>query len=96
MRKNKLTEAMLECYQLMFEQSVPPGDFKSMMDNAEINEYGQKVIDFMSYEITEEDFYRIIQEVATKYKFKNFIKRSFESSIALGCSPKFKKNFNEK
>lgn len=94
--KKKFNDAMMECYVLLYQNSTPPADFQSLMDNAELNEFGQKEIDFMAYEIEEETFNNIVSDIVKKYKFKNYQKRSFEVSITLGCSPKFKKIFNEK
>ena len=93
MREKKITEAMMECYQLLYEKSTPSADFKQLMDNAELNERGEKVIDFNSYEIEEDKFDEIIQGIVFKYKFKNYIEKSFKVAITLGCSPKFKRNW---
>jgi hypothetical protein len=83
-------EAIIECYTELFFKSNPSADFKELMDNAEINEEGQKVIDFMAYEIDEELYKSIVESMIDKYKFKGIKKQQFRTTIALGCSPKFK------
>lgn len=92
---NKEDRAIMECYVELFKQSNPSADFEQLVENADINERGQKVIDFMSYEIEEKLYTEIVDSIIKKYKFKNYKVQQFKNTIALGCSPKFKTNDNE-
>ena len=87
----KTDEILLTCYQELYANSEPKADFNELMDKASINEFGQKVIDYMAYEIDENLFEEIIQGVFKKYKLNKHNKELFKRSIYLGCSPKFKK-----
>jgi hypothetical protein len=95
MKISKNDRAILECYTELFVNSTPSANFKELMDNAEINEKGQKVIDFMAYEIEEEKYDEIIELMINKHKFKGYMIQMFKNTIALGCSPKFKRKDNE-
>ena len=87
----KEEEAILECYRRLYKQSTPSADFNLLMENAEIDEQGQKVIDYMSYEIDESVFNTIIDEVIKEYKIApKYKKQAFKNTMCLGASPKFK------
>jgi hypothetical protein len=88
---NKEEQAFHECYQLLYENSEPKADFKKLVEEAEFNQQGQKVIDFNAYEIEEEKFFEILEDVIKRYKIKSFRAQAFRNAILLGCSPKFKK-----
>jgi len=94
-KEKKIEAAMMDCYVELFANSNPPADFKELMDNAPINERGQKEIDFMSYEIDEEKYDEIVDSMIKEYKFKNYDIQRFKNTIASGCSPKFKRKDNE-
>ena len=94
-RSERLDNLMMNCYRDLFANSTPKGDFDKLMEEAELNERGQKIIPFMDYEIDEEDFEKIL----TKYendksiKLSAYEKRGFRIAITLGCSPKFKPKY---
>lgn len=85
-------QAILECYRRMFKASTPSGDFDELLARAEKNDIGEKVIPFMDYEIEENIFNEILQNIIKEYKIKKYRQNSFQNTILLGCSPKFKKN----
>ena len=94
-RQKRIENAMMDCYRDLFANSTPKGDFDKLMEEAEINEYGQKVIPFMDYEIDQEDFDQILEKYMTSkdLKLSAYEKRGFSIAITLGCSPKFKPRF---
>ena len=71
-REQKNDAAIMDCYIELYKNSKPPADFKELMDNAPINEHGQKEIDFMSYEIEEERYDEIVNSIMNKYKYKGY------------------------
>jgi hypothetical protein len=91
-RDKKYNDAVMTCYIELYKQSTPSADFQELMDNATINDRGQKEIPFNDYEIEEKLFDSVIDSVIKKYKFKNWEARGLKNSILLGCSPKFKRN----
>lgn len=93
--KDKYDRAVWECYELMFTASTPSADFNDLVAKADVDDNGRKVIDFMSYEIAEDQALRIINDVCRKYKIPKFRMDAVRASVLLGCSPKFKKDDRE-
>lgn len=87
----KEEQAIMECYIMLYENSTPSADFKQLMEEAPMNEFNQKVIDYMAYEIEEKLCMEIIDFVIKKNKIRKYARNAFKTSILLGCSPKFKK-----
>ena len=87
----KEEEAIRECYRKLYKASTPPADFDELMNNASIDENGEKVIDFMAHEICEYEFSEIMSDVIKQYKIRSHRQDLFKNTIRLGCSPKFKK-----
>ena len=89
-----IDNALMECYTLLYKHSTPSADFQTLMDNAIINERGQKEIQFNDYLIDETQANEIIESMIKKYKIKGYQIQQFKTTILLGCSPKFKRNGN--
>lgn len=89
-KKMRIEDAMLNCYRDLFANSTPKGDFDKLVEEAPLNEFNQKVIPFMDYEIDENIFDEILQKYLDdkSLKLSKYEKRSFSISIHLGCSPK--------
>lgn len=84
-------KALRECYRKLYKASTPSADFDELMNNASIDENGEKVIDFMAHEICEYEFSEIMSDVIKQYKIRPHRQDLFKNTIRLGCSPKFKK-----
>jgi len=90
-KKNE-EEAMLECYRRIYKSSEPSADFDELVRAAPTNGQGQKVIDFMAYEIDVDTYTEIVNNIIKEFKIKpKYRVELFRSSIDLGASPKFKK-----
>ena len=87
----KEEEAIRECYRKLYKASTPPADFDELMNNASIDENGEKVIDYNAHEICEYEFSEIMSDVIKQYKIRSHRQDLFKNTILLGCSPKFKK-----
>jgi len=85
-------KAILECYQLLYLNATPSANFDLLVENAQINTQGQKVINYDFYEIEGDVFDKIIIDMIKKHKIKKDYRKMFERTILLGCSPKFKQN----
>lgn len=90
MRKN-WQKIIHDTYVELYKNSEPSTDFDNLVDNAILNDRGQKVINFMDYEITENAMDYIISSFELKYKMKNHEINGYRFAIYLGCSPKTKK-----
>lgn len=80
-----------ETYEMLFKASEPSIDFNELLENAYIDEYGDKHIPFLDYEIDKHIEDEIIERQIKKYKLDKIEKRRFYFAIYLGCSPKTKK-----
>ena len=80
----------MDCYRELYKYSSPPADFDKLMDKAKTNDLGQKIIKFMDYEIPKELYQDIVDKATKDNNIKGVMKQSFKTTIALGCSPKFK------
>lgn len=86
----KEEQAIWECYRRLYKASTPSADFDELVENAPINESGQKQIDYNSYEIEYETCNQIIKDIIKEYKIQKWKRQLFNNTIILGCSPKFK------
>lgn len=89
MKQNKIDAVLFDCYRELFANSTPKGDFDKLVEEAEINERGQKVIPFDDYVIDEETCRNIISDMLTRHKVPKRLHQSFNAAIYLGCSPRF-------
>lgn len=92
MKKDKIENALWDCYRDLYANSTPKGDFDLLVKEATINERGQKVIPFDSYEIDENLFQQIIKDSIKKHKIPRRLHHAFSVAIHLGCSPRFAKS----
>lgn len=87
--------ALNECYVRLYKNSEPSADFNKLVDEADTDENGLKVIDFMAYEIEKDLFENIVEDVISEYKIKpRYRAQAFRNAIYLGASPKFKDETN--
>jgi hypothetical protein len=93
MKKNKLEEAVMECYRELYKAATPSADFDKLVEEAPLNKHGQKEIDFMAYEIDADLMEDIVNGIIKKYKIKpDKMISTFRGAIYLGASPKTKRN----
>lgn len=86
----KLEKVIHECYVELYKSATPKADFNDLLAKAEINEEGEKVIDFMSYSIPSELMESIVEKTIKKYKIKSKLSLDkFKFNVYLGASPKF-------
>jgi hypothetical protein len=79
-----------EMFVLAYKHAEPPADFEELLLNAPLNDRDQKVIDFMSYEISQDKLDEIFNDTMKKYKVKKYVQSSFAFSYYLGPTPKSK------
>ena len=90
MADKNIDKALMHCYRELYAHATPPASFDELLNNATVNEQGQKVIPFLDYEIEEDLFEEIVADTIKMYKInKSFTKQAFRFTIMMGCSPKF-------
>ena len=89
MTTEKLIQKVMNIYTEMYAQATPSADFNELMKNAEINELGQKVINFNDYILDA----KVGDEIIRKHCrwLRNYDKKAIMFEVYLGASPKFKK-----
>ena len=92
MPRKKLTdeEILMTIYRRVYAVSDPPADFDKLIEEAETNEYGQKVIKYLDYECDDEVMQKICDETLDEFKVKGYKRKQFFMTFWLGCSPKSK------
>jgi hypothetical protein len=82
----KIERAVFDCYRELYRESTPSADFDKLMEEAPINERGQKVIDYMAYSLNKERYDEIVEKYCKKIppRYRN----SFRFEMYLGCGPK--------
>ncbi len=91
MKETKAQKIVWDIYRELYANSEPKADFDELVNSAEKNEEGQKIIPFENYEISEEDFDRIIKEQLKGKRLTKLSKQMIINTITLGVSPRFKK-----
>jgi|LakMenEpi03Aug12_release.lakeMendotaPanAssembly.Ray.scaffolds.fasta_scaffold1673646_1 hypothetical protein len=89
---NKTDQIIWDIYRELYKNSTPSVDFDELVNAAEENSEGQKVIPFNDYEISEEEFNRIIEEQLKGKRLTKLTKQRIRNTCILGCSPRFKRN----
>jgi hypothetical protein len=87
----KIEDLIHTIYSELYANSTPYADWKELIDNAELNELGQKVIPYDKHEIDKDLYDTIVNKHLKESKFPKWRKESISRGILLGCSPKFKK-----
>ena len=87
-KKNSDEEIINELYRRSFAASNPPGNWDELLEKAELNENGQKVIPYMDYECKHEKLQEIFDSVMKEYKVPKYRINAFSFNFWLGCSPK--------
>ena len=90
MKKLNWQKIIHDTYVELYKNADPPVDFDDLLINAEINERGQKVIQFMDYEISDAVMSEIMDAFKKEYHMSKRDQYMYDVTILLGCSPKTK------
>jgi len=86
----KEEKIMWDIYRELYLNAIPSADFDELVTNAELNEFGQKDVHFMDYEISREKQDEIIEKHLKKSRVNVYMRKAITAAILLGCSPKTK------
>lgn len=87
-KERKNLEILNELYRRSYAASTPPADFDELIENAPLNEFGQKIIPYMDHECDHKIMQEIFDSVMKEYKVPKHEIKSFSFMFWLGCSPK--------
>ena len=82
---------MTNIYTELYALSDPPVSWDYLIESAELNERGEKIIPYNLHEIDQEIYNEVVNKHLKESKLRKYEKESISRSILLGCSPKFKK-----
>ena len=91
MKETKEQKIIWQIYKEMYAVSTPPADFDELVNSAEEDKLGQRIVHYNDYEISLEDYNEIVERNLKGQRLTKLKKQAIKNSIALGCSPKFKK-----
>jgi hypothetical protein len=94
MKQSKLAKAIWHFYIEIYKVATPSVDFNNLVDKAPLNKYGQKEIEFNSYEVDGDLFDKILHETCKNFKLNIREKKMFMFEAYLGASPKIQRNEN--
>lgn len=89
---NKEDKIIHDIYVDLYKNAIPQGDFEELLANATINEFGQKVIPYMDYEIYPADYEYILNKHLKGKRITKLKQMMIKNSIHLGVSPRFKQD----
>ena len=87
----KINDVMTSIYTELYAVSEPSVSWNYLLESAELNERGQKVIHYNDYLIDQEIYEEIVKRHLKESKLPKWRREAVSRGILLGCSPKFKK-----
>jgi hypothetical protein len=87
----KINDVMTSIYTELYAVSEPSVSWNYLLESAELNEQGLKVIHYNDYLIDQEIYEEIVKRHLKESKLPKWRKDAISRGILLGCSPKFKK-----
>ena len=88
-KQNKLGKVVIECYTRMYKEATPSADFKQLMEEAELDSGGRKIIRYMDYTLSMESQDKILKEVCKENKLTSRDTDHVSFEVYLGVSPSF-------
>ena len=87
----KIEDVMTSIYTELYAVSEPSVSWNYLLESAELNERGQKIIPYNDHEIDQEVYEEIVNRHLKESKLPKWRREAVSRGILLGCSPKFKK-----
>lgn len=91
-RLKKLDRLIWDIYRDLYKNSTPSANFDELVENATLNELGQKEVPFMNYYIDQDKMDEIIESHLKQKRLTNREVRAIKFQVYLGCSPTSKKS----
>lgn len=89
-RKKSPREILFEIYRAAYAVSTPSADFDELVRTAEVDEFGNKKIEYEKYFISQEVYDEIVHSILGKYKLSDYDRKGIKEVAYLGCGPTFK------
>ena len=87
----KIQKIIWDIYKELYANSQPKADFDELVNSAEKNEKGEKIIPFENYFIEQELMDEIIEKHLNNKRLTKLAKNSIKFNIYMGVAPRSKK-----
>lgn len=91
MKETKVQKIIWDIYRELYANSEPKADFDELVNSAEKNEEGEKIIPFENYFIDQKLMDEIIEKHLKNKRLTKLTKNSIRVNVYLGVSPVSKK-----
>ena len=95
-KKKNLNEVVLDIYRELYLNATPSADFDKLMEEAETDEKGRKVIDYMSYYLDIHRYIEIVSRHVEENGLRGMEKSAVEFEAYLGVGPSSAKPMSPK
>ena len=92
MKETKIQKIIWDIYKELYANSEPKADFDELVNSAEKNEKGEKIILFENYFIEQDLMDEIIEKHLKNKRLTKLAKNSIRVNVYLGVSPVSKNN----
>lgn len=98
MARRNLTEIVMNMYRELYAKSTPPADFDQLIEEAEVDKSGKKIIRYMDYHIDKDVYDSIVNRYVEGNNLTKSEKKALTFEAYLGCGPstRWPKNDDEK
>lgn len=87
-REKRFNDILFEIYRELYANCTTPVDFDLLVEAAEYNEEGRKIIPYEDYEIDSDLFDSIVNKIIKKHRLNAHDRGAMRFNVYLGCSPK--------
>ena len=91
MKETKIQKIIWDIYKELYANSEPKADFDELVNSAEKNEKGEKIILFENYFIEQDLMDEIIEKHLKNKRLTKLAKNSIKFNIYMGVAPRSKK-----
>lgn len=87
MKLKKIEQLIWDIYRDLYKNSTPSVNFDELVENATLNERGEKVIPFMDYYIDQDKMDEIVESHLKRKRLSEWEIKGIKFQVYLGCSP---------
>ncbi len=91
MKESKEQKIIWDIYVELYANSEPKGNFDELVNSAEKDKNGRKIIPYENHEISLEDYNEILERNLKGKRLTKLKQQAIKNTVALSVSPRFKK-----
>lgn len=90
--KKKLFEVCMDIYRELYANSTPPANFDELVEKAETDSHGKKIIPYDDYYLDRNAYDEIVNKHIKLNKLTGYDEKSVRFEAYLGCGPTSSEN----